>query len=249
MRHCRAAWSTAASAGFSPAAADRGHHPVGGRAAASMMALSPAPHSVRSGQGFLQLERRAIGYSRKPRVEFFGQFRKRSHIAIGSQRFDPAVARAAQQVHGAVTDRAGRTKHGYGGADGGCRGRIITQGLRSSRHQTIRPRPTPMAPPRRRPKIAATTTAATNLSRRIHQPAMAGDDVTGTSRQTAVSHCGLEETAALRNHRQRCTEQQQRTGFAQDRAPQTCTPRRGSATQTADRAGPLSLGAGPAAKL
>ena len=111
-------------------AADRGHHPVGGaRGRFNDGTLAGAAFGARPGQGFLQLGKaRGIGYGRKPRIEFFGQFRKRLHIAVGSQRLDPvALARAAQQVHRAVADRAGRTKHGYG-AHGGCRGRIISQG-------------------------------------------------------------------------------------------------------------------------
>src|ERR1700726_1998309 len=47
-------------------------------------------------------------------------------------------------------------------------------GLRSYFHQTIRPRPTPSTPPRKTPKIAATTIAATYPSRRSNRPPWPG---------------------------------------------------------------------------
>src|SRR6478736_588089 len=43
----------------------------------------------------------------------------------------------------------------------------------------------------------------------IHQPAMAGDDVTGILHAKPPFHRGLKEIAALRNYRQRRTQQQQ----------------------------------------
>ena len=72
--------STAASAGFSPAAPlTAAITQSAGRAAASMIALSPAPHSVpRAGKRILQFAKAArIGDGGKARVEFARQFRQR----------------------------------------------------------------------------------------------------------------------------------------------------------------------------
>src|SRR5882762_10342261 len=109
------------------------------------------------------------------------------------QRLDLiAVARGPQQIHGAVADRAGGTQDGHG-AYGRCRGLVVTQrNCAHAFHQTIRPRPTPSTPPRKSPKIDATTTAATNPSRRSSNPPCPGmiwlESLTPKRRFTADSN-------------------------------------------------------------
>ena len=132
--------STAASAGFSPAAPlTAAITQSAGRAAASMMALSPAPHSMRrAGQRILQFaEARGIGDRRKACAEFLCELGQRLHIAVRRQRLDPiAIARAAQQVHRAVADRAGGTQHRHA-ARSGSRGLVVTQW--NSAHSLTKP--------------------------------------------------------------------------------------------------------------
>ena len=107
--------STAASAGFSPAAPlTAAITQSAGRAAASMTALSPAAaFDARAGQRVLELaEARGIGDRRKARAELAGELRQRLDIAVRGQRLDAvALARAAQQIDRAVADRAGRAQH------------------------------------------------------------------------------------------------------------------------------------------
>ena len=95
--------STAASAGFNPAAPlTAAITQSAGRAAASMIALSTrAAFGARAGQSVLQFAGRVgIGDGCKSRAELAGQLRQRLHIGIRGQRLDPvAVARAAQQIH------------------------------------------------------------------------------------------------------------------------------------------------------
>ena len=122
--------STAASAGFNPAAPlTAAITQSAGRAAASMMALSPAPHSMPgAGQGVLQFGKtRGVGDRSESRAEFPGEFGQRFDIGIRGQRLDRiAVARAAQQIHGAVADRTGGAQHRYGARV--CRhGLVVTQ--------------------------------------------------------------------------------------------------------------------------
>src|SRR5207342_1904958 len=98
--------STAASAGFNPAAPlTAAITQSAGRAAASMMALSPAPHSI------LVPARAAFNapsFVGSPRAEFLGELGKRLDIGIRRQRLDLiAVTRPPQQIHGAVADRPG----------------------------------------------------------------------------------------------------------------------------------------------
>ena len=104
-----------------------------------MIALSPAPHSMRgTGQRIFQFaEPAGIGDRRKPRAEFLRKFRQPIDVGIGGQRLDTvAIARGPQQIHGAVADRAGGAQHGHG-THGGRRGLVVTQ--RNCAHRFTKP--------------------------------------------------------------------------------------------------------------
>ena len=91
-------------------AADGGHHPIRRtRRRFDDGALAGAAFDPRAGQRLFQLgEARGIGDRRKPRAELPRELGQRLHIGIRGQRLDPvAVARAPQQIHRAVADRAG----------------------------------------------------------------------------------------------------------------------------------------------
>ena len=110
--------STAASAGFNPAAPlTAAITQSAGRAAASMIALSPAPHSMpRAGQRVSQSPSRpgsAIAANRAPNS--FASFARPSTLVLAVRASIWYRSReAAQQIHGAVADRTGGTQDGHG---------------------------------------------------------------------------------------------------------------------------------------
>ena len=165
--------STAASAGFNPAAPlTAAMTQSAGRAAASMIALSPAPHSVRvparasfsspSRLGSATAAKRApIPAQASPAP---AHCRSRSEPRPDNARAKPAAnpwcCRRSSRWHPARSRCEQRTRQP-------C---CYAMELRSCSHQIIRPRPTPSMPPRTTPKIAARTMAATNPSRRSSSP-------------------------------------------------------------------------------
>ena len=166
--------STAASAGFNPAAPlTAAITQSAGRAAASTIALSPAPHSVRvpASASFNSASRLGSAIADKARVEFPGKLRQRLHIADSRSMPRPDNARAHRAANPWCCRRSSRSRR----ARSRCARRTpqpccYAMELRSCSHQTIRPRPTPSTPPRKSPKIAARTMAATKPSRRSISP-------------------------------------------------------------------------------
>ena len=109
--------------------AHRRHHPVGGtRGGLDDGAFAGAAFDARAGQGVLQFAKpRRVGDRSESRAEFLGEFGQRFDIGIRGQRLDRiAVARAAQQIHGAVADRTGGAQHRHG-AHVRYRGLVVTQ--------------------------------------------------------------------------------------------------------------------------
>ena len=109
--------------------ADGGHYPVGRtRCRFDDRAFASAAFGARAGQRFLQLgQTGGIGDRRKAGAEFSCKLCERLDVGIGRQRLNLiAVAGAAQQIHGAVADRAGGAQH-RDGARGGYRGLVATQ--------------------------------------------------------------------------------------------------------------------------
>ena len=113
--------STAASAGFSPAAPLTAAitQSAGRRRGLDDGALAGAAFDAGARERALQFaEPRRVGDGRELRAEFLGELGQRLDIGIRGQRLDRiAVARAAQQIHGAVADRTGGAQH-RDGADG-----------------------------------------------------------------------------------------------------------------------------------
>ena len=90
------------------------HHPVGGTCRGlDDGAFAGAAFDARAGQGVLQFAKpRRVGDCSESCAEFLGEFGQRFDIGIRGQRLDRiAVARAAQQIHGAVADRTGGAQH------------------------------------------------------------------------------------------------------------------------------------------
>ena len=109
--------------------AHRRHHPVGGtRGGLDDGAFAGAAFDAGAGQRVLQFaEPRRVGDRSESRAEFLGELGQRFDIGIRGQRLDRiAVARAAQQIHGAVADRTGGAQH-RDGARVRCRGLVVTQ--------------------------------------------------------------------------------------------------------------------------
>src|SRR5258705_3599757 len=158
-------------------AADCRHHPIRrSRGCFDNSAFARAAFGARAGQRIFQLrEATGIGDSREARAEFFRQLRQPLHVAISGQRCNQiAVARGPQQIHRAVADRPRTTEDGHR-TYRRCRSLVVTQwNWAHEIHQTIRPRPTPSTPPRKNPRNAASTTAATNPSRRSINPPCPG---------------------------------------------------------------------------
>ena len=132
--------STAASAGFKPAAPDTAAiSQSAGRSAASTMALSPAPLAMpvpaSAARSSSSLD--CISDGHEARVEFLGQLDHAFDVAVGGQRLHLVpLGRGSQQIHGAVADRTGRTKDGDA-AQTGRGGLVISQG--NSAHQITKP--------------------------------------------------------------------------------------------------------------
>jgi len=125
---------------------------------------------------FSSVRRAGSANGDKARVEFTGELGNPCTFELPSAPSDPvALARASYQVHRAVADRSGRTKHGDA-SQGGCRrGFVVTQWNCAHRaHQTIRARPTPSMPPRRNPKSAARTMPRRNHQGRSNSPPWPG---------------------------------------------------------------------------
>ena len=91
-------------------------------------AFAGAAFGAGAGQRGLQFaEARGIGDRRKSRAEFFGELGQPLDVGIRGQRLDLiAVARAPQQIHGAVADGTGGAQHRHG-ARVGQRGLVVTQ--------------------------------------------------------------------------------------------------------------------------
>ncbi len=108
-------------------AAHRRHHPVGGtRGGLDDGAFAGAAFDAGACQRVLQFAKpRRVGDRGKSRAEFLGELGQRFDIGIRGQRLDRiAVARAAQQIHGAVADRAGGAQHRHG-AHGCCQRALL----------------------------------------------------------------------------------------------------------------------------
>src|SRR6202051_2593359 len=107
--------STAASAGFSPAAPLTAAMTHTARRAPTRRPRRGQHHSsfagtesdAGAGERVFQLGKaRGIGDRGKSSAEFPGQFRQPLHVGMRGQRLDlVTVARGAQQIHGAVADR------------------------------------------------------------------------------------------------------------------------------------------------
>ena len=113
-RHRRAAVDRS-QRGLQPGGtAHRRHHPVGGtRGGLDDGAFAGAAFDAGAGQGVLQFAKpRRVGDRSESRAEFPGELGQRFDIGIRGQRLDRiAVARATQQIHGAVADRTGGAQH------------------------------------------------------------------------------------------------------------------------------------------
>ena len=109
--------------------ADRRHHPVGGtRGGLDDGAFAGAAFDAGAGKCGPQFaEARGIGDRGKSRAELLCEVGQCCDVGIRRQRLDlVAVARAAQQIHRAVTDRSGGAEH-RNGAHVGKGGLVVTQ--------------------------------------------------------------------------------------------------------------------------
>ena len=233
--------STAASAGFNPAAPlTAAITQSAGRAAASMMALSPAPHSVpRAGKRVLQFAKpRRIGDRGKPRVEFAGQLGQRLHIGVRGQRLDLiTVARAAQQIHGAVADRTGGAQHRHGARIGRRAALLLRKGtalITSPNHKTAA---NAIGAAPQQPENRRHNDGGDKAIQPIQQPAMAGNDLARILDAETPLYRGFKQIAELRNDRKNRAKQQQRRGFSETERRKAARLSQGS-RKTANGAGP-----------
>ena len=212
--------STAASAGFSPAAPlTAAITQSAGRAAASMMALSPAPHSmpVPASASRSSPSSDGIGDRREARAEFLGELRQPVDIGVRGQRLDLIALAARPAANPSCCRRSSRWRR----ARSRCARRIAaalllrkgTALMFSPNHKTaadaIQRRPAET------PKSAARTTAATKPSSRSSSPPWPGNDVTGILDAEPALHRGFEEIAELGNNRENRRKQQQRRQFSE----------------------------------
>ncbi len=110
-------------------AADGGHHPVGRtRGGLDDRAFARTEFGARARERLFQFGQAArIGHRDKARIELLCELGEPLNIAVAGQRLDPvAIRRGAQQVHGAVADRAGGAENGHT-AHGRRRGLVVTQ--------------------------------------------------------------------------------------------------------------------------
>ena len=109
--------------------AHRRHHPVGGtRGGLDDGAFAGAAFDTGARERILQFaEPCRVGDRGESRAELDGELGQRFDIGVRSQRLDRiAVARTAQQIHGAVADRPGGAQHRHG-AYVRYRGLVVTQ--------------------------------------------------------------------------------------------------------------------------
>jgi hypothetical protein len=120
--------------------ADRRHHPIRRPSGRLDDGALPGPaFDPGSSQRVLELGKlRRIGNRSEPRAELLGELGQPLDVAVRGQRLDPVtVARATQQIHRAVANRAGGTEDGHGPC-GRCRhGLVVTQ--RNCAHLITKP--------------------------------------------------------------------------------------------------------------
>ena len=166
--------STAANAGLSPAAPLTAAmtQSAGRGGALNDGAFARPAFGARPSQCILQLrEASRIGNGGKPGPKLLGKLRESLDVGMSRQRFHlVALRRSPQQIHGAVADRPGGAKDGHRANGGTPQPCCYATEQRSCHHQTIRPRPTPSSPLRKKPNMPARTIAATKPSSRSSSP-------------------------------------------------------------------------------
>ena len=200
--------STAASAGFNPAAPlTAAITQSAGRDAASIIALSPAPHSVRvPASASFNRETSGIGDSRETRAEFFRQLRQPLHIAVCGQRFDPVTVGAALSksiVLSPIDPVAPRTVTVRTADAAALLLRNGTGLMNSPNHKTAAD--AIHAAPQKTEKCRQHHRGDESVET-IHQSAMPGNDMAGILDAETPFHRGFKEIAELGSNGQNRSE-------------------------------------------
>ena len=156
-------------------------------------ALACAAFGARAGQRFFNSpSARGIGDRREAGANSARVRPAPATLLLAVERLDAvAIARAANEVHRAVADRAGGAEHRHA-AHGASGGLVVTQWNCAHSSPNDKTAADAIGAARRKPKIAAATTAATNPSRRSRSPPWPGmtwlESLTPNRRFTADSN-------------------------------------------------------------
>src|ERR1700677_557231 len=243
--------STAASAGFSPAAPlTAAMIQSAGRAAASMMALSPAPHSMRvpARASFNSASRPGSATAANRAPNSFASLARSSTLVLAvkaSTRYRSREARSKSIVLSPIEPVAPRTVTARTADAGALLLRNGTALIFSPNHKTAAdaihaaPQKTKNRCQDHRRDEAVET---------VEQPAMPWNDLAGVLDAKTAFHSGFKEIAELGNYGQCCAQQQQWAGSTQAEHRKSGRDNQ-TRSKAADGASPCLVGPDPRPEL